>query len=85
MADAEKTLNENRRRQQDAVMRQQALEAASKPTPTQEEMDRVKLGLPVELEPSGLPVDTSVHPTDAFRDRMLTDPNASKPRESGSR
>lgn len=84
-SDAERTIADGRRRQQEGVDRQNRVEAESKPTPSQDEIDRARLGLPVEIEPSGLPIDTSVHPTDALRERMVPDDASFKTRDSGSR
>jgi len=67
----EEQLEEGKRRQAEAVAKQEAVDAASKPTPSSEELDKIKLGIPVELEPSGLPVDTSIHPVDAWREAAI--------------
>jgi hypothetical protein len=51
--DAERFLSEQRAAQQKSVEETEARMNSSRPTPTQEENDRAKLGLEVELEPDG--------------------------------
>lgn len=82
---AEQALADGKRRQQEAVDRQNEIEANSQPTPSQEETDRARLGLPVDLEPSGYEIDDSIHPNDAHRDASVGERAASyKTRDSAA-